>query len=97
MRPRLCISCWAFLALVRQFCAADLASATQPLIDGVPQVAVVRLRAFLEQHPGEDDKRTAMLKLAEALIAADQPNESFSILDDVSVRDLPGASFLKGQ
>ncbi len=97
MRPRLCISCCAFLALVRQFCAADLTSATQPLIDGVPQVAVVRLRAFLEQHPAEEEKRAAILKLAQALTAADQPNESLSMLDDSSVRDLPAANFLRGQ
>ncbi len=97
MRPRIFIFCCVFLALVRQFYAADLASATQPLLDGVPQVAVVTLRAFLDQHPGEDEKRAAILKLAEALIAADQPNEAFTILDDASVRDLAGASFLKGQ
>ena len=97
MRPRFFISCCVFLVLVRQFCAADLVSATQPLLDGVPQVAVVRLRAFLEEHPAEDEKRAGMLKLAEALIAADQPNESLAILDDSSLRDLPGTNFLKGQ
>ena len=65
--------------------------------DGVPQVAVVRLRALLEQRVPEEEKRDATLKLAEALIAAAQPSESLSILNEPVVRELPAANFLKGQ
>src|SRR5207302_4785570 len=91
------IAAVTLLVLVRQIIAADLAVATQPLLDGVPQVAVVRLRALLDQPLTEEEKRNALLKLAEALVAADQPNESLQILDDPTIRELPQARFLRAQ
>ena len=87
---------WATSALVR-LAGADLDEASKPLLEGVPQVAVVRLRALLQEHLSDEEKRSAMLKLAEALIAADQPNESLTTLDEPSIREIPDAIFLKAQ
>ncbi|MGZ4983945.1 MAG: tetratricopeptide repeat protein, partial [Chthoniobacterales bacterium] len=97
MKARLFIFCCVIFVLVRQLVAADLAAATQPLLDGIPHVAVVRLKALLEQNLSEEEKREATLKLAEALLAADQPNESLPILDQPAVRELPAAKFLRAQ
>ena len=77
--------------------AGDLEEAMQPLLNGVPQVAVVRLRELLQQDLSAEEKQTALLKLAEALIASGQPNESLPVLDDPAVRETPEAKFFRAQ
>jgi hypothetical protein len=49
----------AFLSVASAFADVreDLARATQPLVDGVPQVAVVRLRALLAAARGRRSTR----------------------------------------
>lgn len=75
-----------------------LAEAIQPLADGVPQVAVVRLRALVAAPdlPAEE-RMAAKMKLTEALVAAGQPNECLQLLDDPAGHELPGANFLRAQ
>ncbi len=77
--------------------AAQLANATQPLADGVPQVAVVRLRQLLAASLTADERRAAKAKLGEALVAANQPEEALKILSEPSVAGSPGADFFRAQ
>jgi len=71
--------------------------ATQPLADGVPEVAVVRLRALLADKLSAEEKRVAMTKLGEALVGSGQPAEALTILNDPVCRDLPATKFLQAQ
>ena len=65
------------LAIVLFFAAAaklwsaqepiDFHSATQPLDEGVPEVAIGRLQQLLRSNLGTQEKRNVLLKLSEAL------------------------------
>lgn len=88
----------ATVAVAKAEDTARLAPAIEPLTDGVPQVAVVRLRALLgDDSLSAEERRNALSKLAEALLAAEQPNECLQVLVDPAVRDLPASTFLKAQ
>ena len=75
----------------------NLQSAIQPLIEGVPQVAVVRLEALLATDLPPADRAAATARLGEALVAAEQPEKALQVLDEPSVRDLAGAKFFRAQ
>lgn len=77
--------------------SAELTAAARPLADGVPQVAVVRLRNLLERELPEAERSAASEKLAEALIAAGQPTEALPILAEPAVAQRPAATFLAAQ
>ncbi|HEY0368048.1 MAG TPA: tetratricopeptide repeat protein [Chthoniobacterales bacterium] len=88
------------LALVASALAQEadpVASAAQPLNDGVPEVAVVRLRTLLETAMPDDARRGVELKLAEALIAADRAQEALQVLTNASHDDSSEAKFLRAQ
>ena len=74
----------------------NLDPATQPLNEGVPQVAVVRLRALLATDLPEAERTTATARLAEALIAAGEPAEALSLLDGKTPQ-VPNGSFIRAQ
>lgn len=77
--------------------ADQLARAVQPLDDGVPQVAVVRLRELLTTKLPDDTRRAALLKLAESLIAAGQPNDALQVISDPLLQQAHEANFLRAQ
>ena len=77
--------------------SADLQSALRPLQDGIPQVAVVRLRALLAGNLAPAGRRTVLAKLGEALVAAERPAEALEVLNDPAVRDLPATKFFRAQ
>ncbi|MFN2476439.1 MAG: tetratricopeptide repeat protein [Chthoniobacterales bacterium] len=77
--------------------SVELVDAVQPLRDGIPQVSVIRLRKLLERNPPEPERTQAKLKLAEALLGADQPNEALTLLTDLAVVPLGGVTFLQAQ
>jgi hypothetical protein len=80
--------------------AADpdaLQRAAQPLDDGVPQVAVARLRELLDQKLTPEQRRAAAAKLVEALLAAGAPEEALTLLADAELRLVPGLPFLHAQ
>ncbi|HJX81907.1 MAG TPA: hypothetical protein VJ248_07745, partial [Candidatus Udaeobacter sp.] len=58
------------LSLVAQFAHADisseLAEAGSPITEGVPEVALVRLQALLNNNLSEVERRAVVEKLAEA-------------------------------
>lgn len=93
---------FAIFALAARLTAAgeqlpDLASASQPLADGVPQVAVVRLRNFLRGDLTQPEREAATVKLSEALLAAEQPDEALKVLRDANVPDSAELKFLRAQ
>ncbi len=86
-----------FLAQQARAETPDLSSATRPLNDGIPQVTVVRLRNLLEQNISAADRTAAMAKLAEALVASEQPAEALKLLADAALANLPDKSLLEAQ
>jgi TolA-binding protein len=77
--------------------STQLAEASKPLTEGVPEVAVVQLQALLKQNLTESDWRAAAQKLLEALIAANQTADAFNLLVDPRLRQSPSANFWRAQ
>ncbi|MEP6821855.1 MAG: tetratricopeptide repeat protein [Chthoniobacterales bacterium] len=75
----------------------NLEEASRSLSDGVPQVAVVRLRALLATKLSEAERTAANAKLGEALIAAEEPAQALQMLAEPPVRDLLGTKFFRAQ
>jgi predicted negative regulator of RcsB-dependent stress response len=89
------------ISLFAHFAYADISSeiaeASAPIAEGVPEVALVRLQALLSNNLPESDWRAVVEKLAEAQIAANQPENTLALLADVRVRELPWARFWRAQ
>jgi TolA-binding protein/thioredoxin-like negative regulator of GroEL len=89
------------ISLLAKFAAADISreisEASAPVAEGVPEVAVVRLRALLNNTLPESEWRAVVEKLAEAQIAAKQPENTLTLLADIRVRELPWAKFWRAQ
>jgi tetratricopeptide (TPR) repeat protein len=75
---------------------AELTSAIKPLDEGVPEVAIARLRALLENRSG-DEWRAGAEKLVEALLAANRPREALALLDDTRLRETRSTKFWRAQ
>jgi len=76
---------------------ADWDAAVRPLDEGVPQVAVMRLRNVLKHALAPADKKTVLAKLGEALLASDEPAEALKVLDDPTLQDLPATLLWRAQ
>jgi outer membrane protein assembly factor BamD (BamD/ComL family) len=89
------------MGIIAPFARADfsteLADAGVPLEEGVPEVAVVRLQTLLNNDPPEPELRAVAEKLAEAQLAAKQPESTLVLLADARLRDLPWAKFWRAQ
>jgi outer membrane protein assembly factor BamD (BamD/ComL family) len=83
--------------LVRADVSAELAEASAPLAEGVPEVAVARLQALLNKNLRDPEWRAVMEKLAEAQVAAKQSEEALVLLADSRLRDVPWAKFWRAQ
>lgn len=77
--------------------STDLANATKPLVDGVPEVAVVCLRGLLARNLSEREWRTTAEKLTEALLAANEPGDALSLLDDARLREVAPTKYWRAQ
>jgi TolA-binding protein len=75
----------------------ELAEASSPLAEGVPEVAVARLRALLENNLPEEQWRAIAATLVEALIAADQPADALNLLDDARLQQVASTAFWRAQ
>jgi tetratricopeptide (TPR) repeat protein len=75
----------------------DFRSASQPLEEGVPEVAVNRLQKLLGTKLSAPERRRALLKLAEALVAAGESEGALKILGDPQLRTISAANFWRGQ
>ena len=92
---RLALAC--LIGVLRQVAHADfsteIAEASTPLSEGVPEVAVVRLQSLLNKNLPEPQWRAVAEKLAEAQVAANEPEATLILLTDARFRDLPWAKF----
>ena len=75
----------------------DFHSASQPLDEGVPEVAVGRLQQLLRSNLAPQEKRNVLLKLSEALVAAGNGEAALKVLGDPQLRNLSAWNFLQGQ
>ncbi len=89
-----------FLALAQlahgQF-SAQLAEASKPLTEGVPEVAVIRLQTLLKQNLSEPDWRAVAERLLQAMVAANQTADAFNLLADPRLGQSSSASFWRAQ
>ena len=77
--------------------SAELAQASAPLTEGVPEVAVVRLQALLNRNLPDAEWRAVAEKLAEAQVAAKKPEDTLVLSAVARVRELPWAKFWRAQ
>jgi TolA-binding protein len=83
--------------LARADISSEIAEAGAPIAEGVPEVALVRLQALLNNNLPEAEWHAVVEKLAEAQIAAKQPENTLTLLQDARVRELPWARFWRAQ
>ena len=76
---------------------AELDAARAPLGEGVPEVAVVRLRALLNPRLKPEEWRTTAEALGAALVLSKQPREALSVLNAAALRDRASATFWRAQ
>src|SRR2546423_713952 len=76
---------------------ADWEAAVRPLDEGVPQVAVMRLRSILQRSLAPPDKQIVLAKLGEAFLASGEPGEALKVLEDPAVQDLSSTSLWRAQ
>src|SRR5262245_27281651 len=77
--------------------STEMAQAGAPLSEGVPEVAVTRLQSLLNKDLPEQEWRAVAEKLAEAQVAANEPESTLVLLTDARLRDLPWARFWRAQ
>jgi TolA-binding protein len=87
----------AFAQLAHGQFSAQLAEASKPLMEGVPEVAVVRLQTLLKQNLSEPDWRAVAERLLQAMVAADETADAFNLLADPRLRQSPSANFWRAQ
>ena len=90
------LSIWFFQSLHAEV-SPVLVEATKPLREGVPEVAVVRLRALLDNSLADEAWRAVAEKLAEAQVTAKQPEDALVLLADSRLREVPSAKFWRAQ
>jgi tetratricopeptide (TPR) repeat protein len=86
-----------FLQFARAEISAELAEATSPLAEGVPEVAVARLETLLNKNLPDPEWRAVAEKLAEAHVGAKQEEAALVLLADPRLRELPWAKFWRAQ
>src|SRR5437867_2691160 len=83
--------------LARANVSSEIAQASAPNSEGVPEVAVVRLQSLLNKNLTEAERRAVVEKLAQAQMAANEPEDTLVLLADARLRDLPWARFWRSQ
>jgi len=83
--------------LARADVSPEIAQASAPNLEGVPEVAVVRLQSLLNKNLTEAERRAVVEKLAQAQMAANEPEDTLVLLADARLRDLPWAIFWRSQ
>lgn len=74
----------------------DIAEAAHPMDEGVPEVAVIQLRQLVAALPA-GDASLAKEKLAEALLAAQQPEDALRVLDNADMRGLAAGRLFRAE
>jgi outer membrane protein assembly factor BamD (BamD/ComL family) len=76
---------------------ADWDAALRPLDEGIPQVAVMRLRDILKRDLGPEDRKTVSAKFGEALLAAGDAEQALKVLQDPALDDLAAIPLWRAQ
>jgi len=76
---------------------AELKEAVQPLDEGLPQVAVIRLRKLLAGELLAADKKEVAAKLGEALLTAGEAEKALQVLQDPALQDLSAVPLWRAQ
>jgi len=76
---------------------SELESAGRPLEEGVPEVAVLRLRTLLGANLPTEERRAATAKLGEALLAAGRAEEASKVLGHPVLPEEPAIWFWRAQ
>src|SRR5438552_16981179 len=79
------LSIW-FSQSLRAEISPALTEATKPLLEGVPEVAVVRLLTLLDSSLADEEWCAVAAKLAEARVTAGQPRDALVLLADFRLR-----------
>ena len=79
----------AVVSLARADISVEIAQASAPISEGVPEVAVVRLQSLLNRNLAEPEWRAVAEKLAQAQMEAKAPEDTLVLLADARLRDLP--------
>jgi TolA-binding protein len=87
----------AVVPIARADISAEIARASAPISEGVPEVAVVRLQSLLNNNLPEAEWHSVAEKLAEAQMAANEPEDTLVLLADSRLRDLQWAKFWRAQ
>src|SRR4029079_10578419 len=74
-----------------------LQSAVAPLEEGVPEVAIERLRLFLAQNPPAPEQLIARRKLAEALVRAERLTEALDLFASAALTTDDETTFWQAQ
>src|SRR5260370_34367816 len=90
------LSIWFFQSL-RAEISPELVEATKPLREGVPEVAVVRLRALLDNSSADEAWRAIAEKLAEGQVTAKQAEDALVLIADYRLREVPWSKFWRAQ
>lgn len=75
----------------------ELAQAVDPLNNGVPEVAIVRLKGLFSKGLSNAEWRATAEKLAQAQITAGQPEDALKVLSDARLRDLVAGKFWRAE
>jgi outer membrane protein assembly factor BamD (BamD/ComL family) len=75
----------------------EINEAARPLDEGVPQVAVMRLRHLLQGQLNAADQKAVTAKLGEALLAAGDAEKALQVLQDPALQDMPAALLWRAQ
>ena len=75
----------------------ELTNAVRPMEEGIPQVAVLRLRALLARDLGPEERLETMARLGEALLAAGETESALKVLQDPALPATPGTLFFRAQ
>src|SRR4029453_18972148 len=86
-----------FSQFARSEISAELAEATGPLAESVPEVAVARLGTLLKRNLADPKGRGGAEKLAEAHVGAKQDEAALVLLADPRLREFPWAKFWRAQ
>src|SRR5215831_6483278 len=86
-----------FLLTIPTYGLTDIKSASRPLEEGVPQVAVTRFQSLLATDISSEERLLATAKLGEAMVAAGEPEKALQLLQDPNLRAVPAAHFWHAQ
>jgi len=75
----------------------EIKAAAQATVEGVPEVAVARLRDLLAKTREDGEWRATATELVQALLAARQPAQALAVLDDARFADCAACNFWRAQ